>query len=177
VRTALRTQQIIAHESGVASTVDPLAGSYFIEELTDRIEAEAVELMAKIDQAGGVVACIEDGFIQRQIEHSAYAYQKEIEAGERIIVGVNKFQVDEEPKPPLLRVAPEVETDQVKRLQELKAGRNNEQVDHCLSRLKAAAQDDEELMEPVLACVREYASLGEICDVLRQVFGEYRDRQ
>lgn len=177
VRTALRTQQVIAHESGVASTVDPLAGSYFIEELTDRIDSEAMELMAKIDQAGGVVACIEDGFIQRQIEHAAYAYQKEIESGERIIVGVNKFQVEEEPRLPLLRVSPEVEAEQVDRLKQLKARRNNDQVDHCLSALKSAAENADELMEPVLACVREYATLGEICDVLRQVFGEYRERQ
>ncbi len=177
VRTALRTQQIIAHESGVTSTVDPLAGSFFIEELTDRIEAEAVELMVKIDQAGGVVACIEDGFIQRQIEHAAYDYQKQIESGERIIVGVNKFQVEEEPRSALLRVSPEVEGDQVTRLKELKAQRNNEEVEQCLSRLKGTAKTDDELMGPVLACVREYATLGEICDVLRQVFGEYRDRQ
>ncbi|MEN8256386.1 MAG: methylmalonyl-CoA mutase family protein [Thermodesulfobacteriota bacterium] len=177
VRTALRTQQIIAHESGVASTIDPLGGSYFIEELTDRIEDEAEELMAKIEEAGGVVDCIEDGFIQRQIEHSAYEYQKEIESGQRVIVGVNKFQVDEELKPPLLRVKPEVEAEQVLRLQKLKADRNNNEVEKCLGNLKNAAENDQQLMEPVLNCVRQYATLGEICDVLRQVFGEYRDRQ
>lgn len=177
VRTALRTQQVIAHESGVASTIDPLAGSYYIEELTDRIEAEAVELMSKIDQAGGVVACIEDGFIKRQIEHAAYEYQKQIESGERVIVGVNKFQVEEGLRPSTLRVAPEVEDQQVARLKDLKARRNNDEIEKCLYRLQAAAQNDEELMEPVLSCVREYATLGEICDVLRQVFGEYRDRQ
>lgn len=177
VRIALRTQQIIAHESGVASTVDPLAGSYFVEQLTDRLEAEARELMARIEAAGGVVAAIEDGFIQRQIEHAAYTYQKEIESGERIIVGLNKFQVDEEVRPPVLKVAPGVEADQVARLQRLKAERDNKQVERCLAALQVAAAGQDELMEPVLACVRAYASLGEICDVLRQVFGEYRDRQ
>jgi len=126
VRTALRTQQVIAHESGVTNSVDPLAGSYFIEELTDRIEAQASELIAKIDKAGGVVAAIEDGFIQRQIENSAYEYQQEIEKGERIIVGVNEFQIDEQNKPPLLRVNPEVEHAQVQGLRELREKRDNE---------------------------------------------------
>jgi methylmalonyl-CoA mutase N-terminal domain/subunit len=178
VRTALRTQQVIAHESGVASTVDPLAGSYFIEQLTDRIEAEAVALMAKIDQAGGVVACIEDGFIKRQIEAAAYEYQQEIESGQRVIVGVNKFQVAEQPRPAGLRVAPEVEAEQVARLKKVRAQRDPVQVEQALGRLQAAAAAAEaELMEPVLACVRAYATLGEICQVLRGVFGEYRDRQ
>ncbi len=175
VRTALRTQQIIAHESGVAATVDPLAGSYFIEELTDRIEQESVELIDKIDANGGVVSGIEDGFIQRQIERSAYEYQQEIESGERVIVGVNKFQIDEEQKPPLLRVKPEVETNQVSSLKKIKEKRDNEKVRHALHELAELAETDESLMEPVLNCVREYASLGEICDVLRGVFGEYRD--
>ncbi len=175
VRTALRTQQIIAHESGVASTVDPLAGSYFVEDLTDKIEQEAVDLIDKIEANGGVVSGIEDGFIQRQIERSAYAYQKEIETGDRIIVGVNKFQVDEEIKPPLLRVKPHVETNQVKGLQDIKARRDNDKVAHALAELSTLARTEESLMEPVMHCVREYATLGEICDVLRDVFGEYRD--
>ena len=177
VRTALRTQQIIAHESGVADTVDPLAGSYYIEQLTDTIEQEAVELIKQIDAAGGVVACIENGFIAGQIEEAAYQYQQEVEKGERIIVGVNKFQVEEEATVPVLRVDPRVEDEQVDRLKKIKQERNNQEVEKALSALEQAARSDENLMEPVLAAVRAYGSLGEICNVLRRVFGEYRGRQ
>ncbi len=175
VRTALRTQQVIAYESGVANTVDPLAGSYFIEELTDRIENKAMELIEKIESAGGVVACIESGFIQRQIENAAYEYQNEIESDERIIVGVNKFQVEENVRPELLRVDPAVEKTQVERLAEVKKKRNNASVDQSLKHLREAAQTDENLMPIILAAVKEYATLGEICNVMRSVFGEYRD--
>jgi methylmalonyl-CoA mutase N-terminal domain/subunit len=174
VRTALRTQQVIAHESGIANSVDPLAGSYFIEELTDRIEAQASELIGKIDDAGGVVAAIEDGFIQRQIENSAYEYQMEIERGERIIVGVNEFQMDEQTKPPLLRVNPEVENAQVQVLKELRQRRDNRQVQEALVNLSRCARDSSNLMPGILAAVKTYATLGEICQVLREVFGEYR---
>ncbi len=177
VRTALRTQQIIAHESGVADTVDPLAGSYYIEQLTDTIEQEAVELIEQIDAAGGVVACIENGFIAAQIEDAAYQYQQEVEKGERIIVGVNKFQVEEETTVPVLRVDPRVEDEQVDRLKKIKQERNNQEVEGALAALEQAARGDENLMEPVLAAVRAYGSLGEICNVLRRVFGEYRGRQ
>ena len=176
VRIALRTQQIIAHESGAASTVDPLAGSYFIEELTNKIEKRAVELIDKIEGAGGVVAAIEEGFIQRQIENSAYAYQQEIERGERIIVGVNEFQIDEEVSPPLLRVDPEVEKAQVEALRGLRQNRDNGQVESALNRLGEAARSDTNLMPPILDAVRAYATLGEICQVLRDLFGEYRDK-
>lgn len=175
VRTALRTQQIIAYESGVADTVDPFAGSYYIEQLTDSIELAAEELIAKIDQTGGVVACIEDGFIQRQIEQAAYDYQKEIESGERVIIGVNAFQIDEEKKPELLRVDPAVEEAQVSSLQNIRAQRNNDELQIRLAALKEAAESDNNLMEPIIDAVRAYASLGEICFVLRGVFGEYRD--
>ncbi|MBU1139175.1 MAG: methylmalonyl-CoA mutase family protein [Proteobacteria bacterium] len=175
VRTALRTQQIIAHESGVADTVDPFAGSYYIEQLTDDIELAAKELIGKIEQAGGVVACIENGFIQRQIEQAAYDYQKEIESGERVIVGVNRFQIDEEEKPELLRVDPKVEDAQIAGLQEIRAERDEDEVQAQLATLKLAAESDSNLMEPILDAVRAYASLGEICSVLREVFGEYRD--
>jgi methylmalonyl-CoA mutase N-terminal domain/subunit len=174
VRTALRTQQVIAHESGVANSVDPLAGSYFIEELTDRIEAQASELIGKIDNAGGVVAAIEEGFIQRQIENSAYEFQQEIERGERIIVGVNEFQIDEQTKPPLLRVNPEVESAQVKGLKELRLKRDNKKVEEALANLAECAQNTSNLMPEILAAVKTYATLGEICQVLRNVFGEYR---
>jgi methylmalonyl-CoA mutase N-terminal domain/subunit len=176
VRTALRTQQVLAHESGVADTIDPLAGSYYIESLTDKIEQDAMALIDKIDEAGGVVKCIEDGFIQRQIENAAYQYQQEIERGERIIVGVNKFQIEEDHKPPLLRVDPEVEKTQVAKLAEVRENRNNAQVEASLTKLEAAAQGDDNLMPLIYDCVKEYATLGEICNVLRKVFGEYKDR-
>ena len=175
VRTALRTQQIIAHESGVADTIDPFAGSYYIEQLTDSIELTAEELISKIEQTGGVVACIEDGFIKRQIEQAAYDYQKEIESGERVIVGVNAFQIDEEEKPELLRVDPAVETAQISSLQGVREQRNQEEVETTLTALKQAAESDSNLMEPIIDAVRAYASLGEICTVLRGIFGEYRD--
>jgi len=174
VRTALRTQQIIAHESGVASSVDPLAGSYFIEELTDRIEEKAFDLIEKVEKAGGVVAAIEDGFIQRQIENSAYEYQQEIERGERIIVGVNEFKIDEQTKPPLLRVDPEVENAQVKQLKELRDKRDNKKVEKALASLSQSAKSNDNLMPAILAAVKTYATLGEICQVLRDEFGEYR---
>ncbi|MCF8056501.1 MAG: methylmalonyl-CoA mutase family protein [Desulfocapsa sp.] len=175
VRTALRTQQIIAHESGVADTVDPFAGSYYMEQLTDAIELAAEELIAKVEQAGGVVACIEDGFIQRQIEQAAYDYQKEIESGERVIVGVNRFQIEEKEKPELLRVDPAVEEAQVNQLRRVREQRDEGAVQTLLANLQAAAESDRNLMEPILDAVRAYASLGEICSVLRKVFGEYRD--
>ena len=176
VRTALRTQQILATESGIADTIDPLAGSYYIESLTDKIEREALALIEKIDESGGVVKCIEEGFIQRQIENAAYQYQLEIERGERIIVGVNKFQVDEETKPPLLRVDPAVEKTQVDKLTEVKNNRNNQQVENSLAKLEKSARGTDNLMPDILKCVKEYATLGEICNVLRGVFGEYKDR-
>ncbi len=175
VRTALRTQQIIAHESGVADTVDPFAGSYYMEQLTDSIELAAEELIAKVEQAGGVVACIEDGFIQRQIEQAAYDYQKEIESGERVIVGVNQFQIEEEEKPELLRVDPAVEDAQVNGLQRVREQRDEGEVQTLLATLQDEAESNRNLMEPILDAVRAYASLGEICSVLRNVFGEYRD--
>lgn len=176
VRTALRTQQIIAHESGVADTVDPLAGSFFIEAATDRIEAEAMSLIAKIDQAGGVINCIENGFIQRQIENSAYAFQRQIENGERVVVGVNRFQTDEETSPTLLRLDPAVESDQVSRLKAVRAERDQSTVDRTLHSLGNAAAGNTNLMPIILEAVKSYATLGEICQVLRDNFGEYRDR-
>ena len=163
VRTALRTQQIIAHESGVADTIDPLAGSYYLEQLTDRIEAEALALIGKIDEKGGVVACIEEGFIQRQIENASYEYQQEIEAGERIIVGLNRFQSEDRENPPLLKIDPAVEEQQVAGLRRIKAERNQDLAAAALADLRRAASGSDNLMEPILAAVKAYASLGEIC--------------
>jgi methylmalonyl-CoA mutase N-terminal domain/subunit len=176
VMTALRTQQIIAHESGVTDTIDPLAGSYYIEQLTDSIEQGALDLINTIEESGGVVAAIEDGFIQRQIENASYDYQQEIEKGERIIVGVNEFQVDEDRRPPLLKVDPSVEQHQVTNLAGVKDRRNNDRVALALIEIEKAAGGDGNLMEPILTAVREYATLGEICNIMRKVFGEYRDR-
>lgn len=178
VRTALRTQQIIAHESGVADTVDPLAGSYYIEQLTDTIEEEARKLINQVDEFGGVVDCIENGFIASQIEDSAYQYQREIESGERVIVGMNKFQVDEDVSVPVMRVDPAIEDEQVARLKTIKEERNQEAAQQALAALDTAVRSkDTNLMDPVIEAVRCYCSLGEICNVLRNVFGEYRGRQ
>ncbi len=174
VRIALRTQQVIAHESGVANSVDPLAGSYYIEELTDSIEAEATELIAKIESSGGVLDAIEDGFIQRQIENSAYDYQMEIENNERIIVGVNEFQIEEQAKPTLLRVDPEVETAQVSALRELRSRRDEAKVKEALASISKCAEGTDNLMPEIFVAVKEYATLGEICQALRDVFGQYR---
>jgi len=175
VRTALRTQQIIAYESGVTATVDPLAGSYYIEQLTDRIERQARELMGRVEERGGVVSCIEEGFIQRQIDNAAYEYQQEIEKGARVIVGVNRFQVEEHDRPGLLRVDPAVELAQRANLAAVRKKRVNANVTTKLQELAVAAQTSDNLLPPILAAVREYATLGEICNVLRQQFGEYRE--
>jgi methylmalonyl-CoA mutase N-terminal domain/subunit len=173
VQIALRTQQLIAYESGVADTADPLGGSYYVEALTNEIEKRASDYIAKIDQMGGSVAAIEKGYIQQEIQESAYRYQKEIEAGERVIVGVNQFQLKEPPPKGLLKVNPKVREAQVKRLAELRASRDIERVGKSLEALKKGAQGDGNLMVPILDCVRAHCTLGEICDVLRGVFGEY----
>jgi len=177
VRTALRTQQIIAHESGVADTIDPLGGSWYIEQLTDRLEQEARTLIDRIDDGGGVIACIESGFIQRRIEESAYLYQQEIERGERIVVGVNEFQLAEETVIPILRIDPAVEESQRLSLAGVRDGRDAARHAAALAVLDQAARGAGNLMVPVLEAVRAYATLGEICGVLRAVFGEYRESQ
>lgn len=173
VRIALRTQQIVAYESGVADTIDPLAGSYYIESLTDKIEQEAMEYIRKIDELGGAVRAIESGYIQKEIQDSAYEYQMQVESGDRIVVGVNKFQIEEEPHKNILKVDPEVERVQRERLEALRKERNNEDVKAKLKALKEAANTDENLMPYILDAVKTYATLGEICNILREVFGEY----
>jgi len=173
VRLSLRTQQIIAHESGITDTVDPLGGSYYVENLTDAIERRASEYIAKIDQVGGAVKAIEKGYIQQEIQESSFRYQKEIESGKKVLVGVNKFQIKEPPLKGLLKVDPRVREVQIKRLAELRALRDRKRVEASLQELKKMAQADGNLMAPVLDCVRAYCTLGEICDVLRGVFGEY----
>jgi len=174
VQTALRTQQLIAYESGVADTVDPLGGSYYVEALTQEIVQRVQAYIDKIDELGGAASAIEKGFIQREIQDSAYRYQKEIEKGERVVVGVNKFQVDEQPPMDLLRVDPAVRISQIERLKTLKSERDNSKVRNILGDLRKAAEGDDNLMPFIVAAVKAYATLGEICDELRGVFGEYQ---
>jgi methylmalonyl-CoA mutase N-terminal domain/subunit len=173
VQVALRTQQVIAYETAVADTVDPLAGSYYLENLTDQVEAKAQEYIDQIDRLGGAVAAIEQGFVQKEIGSAAYRYQQEIEAGSRVVVGLNKFQVKEDKLQDLLKVDPAVGDRQVARLQELKSTRDNAAVKQALAELKKAAEGDANLMPPILKAVKALATLGEVCDTLRAVFGEY----
>ncbi|MEF8775163.1 MAG: methylmalonyl-CoA mutase family protein [Haloarculaceae archaeon] len=173
VRTALRTQQILAHESGVADTIDPLAGSYYVEALTDDLEAEARDLLDRIDEHGGMRSAIEDQWVQRQIQDTAYERQQEIEAGERIVVGVNDFQVDEEDVD-VEDVSPAGRTKQLSRLETVRKNRDDEAVDASLAALREAARGDENLMPPIVDAVKAYATTGEICDAMREVFGEYQ---
>jgi methylmalonyl-CoA mutase N-terminal domain/subunit len=170
---ALRTQQLIAYESGVTQTVDPLAGSYFVESLTDEIEAEAQKYLDKIDELGGSVDAIEQGYMQNEIANAAYEYQKAVESGEQIIVGVNKFTNNESVNPEVFRVDDSIRIEQSLKLEKLKKTRNNQKVDLALSDLKNAAKGNDNLMPFILVAVEEYATLGEIADVLREVFGEY----
>jgi len=173
-RIALRTQQIVAYESGVADTVDPLAGSYFIESLTNEMEQKAWELIQKIDTIGGSVTAIEQDFVQNEIARSAYEYQKQIENNEKIIVGVNRFTINEENKIHLLKIDDAIREMQSKRLQALRAKRNNEQVQNSLSKIELAAKEGTNLMPVVIEAVENFCTLGEIADTLRIVFGEYR---
>jgi methylmalonyl-CoA mutase N-terminal domain/subunit len=170
---ALRTQQLIAFESGVTQTVDPLAGSFFVESLTDEMEAAAYKYIDKIDLMGGSVNAIEQGYIQQEIADAAYQYQMDIEAGRQIIVGVNKYQSQEKVNPDVFRVDDSIRQTQVDKINLLKAERNNEAVNLKLAQLKEAAKGTENLMPFILAAVEEYATLGEIADTLRSVFGEY----
>lgn len=175
-RIALRTQQIVAHESGVASTVDPLAGSYYIESMTNLIEREAEEYIQRIDSLGGMVNAIEAGYVQTEIQQSAYRYAREVESGKRIVVGVNKFQIGEDAKPQLLRVDARVQQEQIRFLKKIRAERSSVEVTEKLAALKEAAQSDANLIQVIVDCVRVYASIGEICDTLRCVFGEYKEQ-
>jgi methylmalonyl-CoA mutase, N-terminal domain len=176
VRIALRTQQIIAEESGVDSTVDPLGGSYYIEWLTNKMEEETYKYFDRVESLGGVIPAIEKGFFQREIAESAYRYQKEIDESQRLIVGVNRYQLDEEPSIPILRMDEKGEERQINRLQKLRKERNNTTTQHHLQALKKAAQGTENLMPLILNCVHSYATLGETCQVLRDVFGEYKEQ-
>ena len=174
VQTALRTQQVIAYESGVPDTVDPLGGSFYVEHLTDEIEKRAQAYLDRIDKDGGAVATIEQGFIQKEIQESAYAYQRSVEKGDQIVVGLNKFEQQEAPPTNLMRVDPGVRKSQTDRLKELKQRRDGVAVTTALERLKTCAQGTDNLMPYIMEAVKSYATLGELCDTLREVFGEYK---
>jgi methylmalonyl-CoA mutase N-terminal domain/subunit len=176
VRIALRTQQIVAHESGVVNTVDPLGGSYYIETLTDRIQREAEEYIANIDGMGGMVEAIEAGYVQTEIQKAAYRFCQEMEQGKRIVVGVNKYRIEEEQPGDLLRISKEVQEEQVAFLRKVRAERSNAEVTSRLAALQEAARGDANLMPYILDAVRSYAGVGEICDALRSVFGEHKER-
>jgi methylmalonyl-CoA mutase N-terminal domain/subunit len=174
VQIALRTQQILAYEFGVTETVDPLGGSFYVERLTNEIEERAMDYIRKIDEMGGSPRAIELGFIQKEIQEAAYAYQREVESGERVVVGVNRFQVQEPPFKAILRVDPAVRERQLQRLEKIKRERDSERVKRALEGLRKAAEGTENLMPHILEAVKSEATLGEICDVLREVFGEYQ---
>jgi methylmalonyl-CoA mutase N-terminal domain/subunit len=174
VQIALRTQQIIAHESGVANTIDPVAGSYYIESLTDEIEKGVNEYLERIERMGGALKAIEAGFVTREIQESSWKFQNELETNKRIVVGVNEFTSTTPYKGKMLRVDPRVRDDQVARLKELRNRRDNMRAQNALNALTDAARGTSNLMPAILTCVEAYATIGEICDSLRKEFGEYR---
>jgi methylmalonyl-CoA mutase N-terminal domain/subunit len=174
VRTALRTQQVIAHESGVADTIDPLAGSYVVEYLTDEIEKRALEYIKKIDDMGGALAAIERGYLQNEIQDSAYRYQKAVESKEQIVVGVNAFLVEDKIELEQLRVNPAIEQQQRAKLADLRTSRDNVKVNELLAQLETAAKGSDNLIPLFVTCVENDLTLGEICGVLRKVWGEYQ---
>jgi methylmalonyl-CoA mutase, N-terminal domain len=176
VRIALRTQQVIAHETGVVNTIDPLGGSYHVEHLTNTLEAEAYEYFDRIEKLGGVVAAIKENFFQREIAEASFRYQSEVEAKERIVVGVNRYELENEPPPEILRIDPALETKQIERVQALRAGRDAAAANAALARLKEdAAHEDRNLMPPIVEAARAYVTMGEMCDALREVWGVWRE--
>ncbi|ERG92194.1 MAG: methylmalonyl-CoA mutase N-terminal domain protein [Haloquadratum walsbyi J07HQW1] len=174
VRTALRTQQILAHESGAADTIDPLAGSYYVESLTDEIETEAFEIIEEVDRRGGMLEAVKSRWVQRQIQDVAFERQQEIEAGERVIVGVNEFEVDEDPHVDIEEVDEADEERQKQRLKTVKEERDTDAVESTLKDVRETAQGDGNMMPPIIDAVKAYATVGEVSDVLREEFGEYR---
>jgi len=175
VRVALRTQQIVAEESGVTNTIDPLAGSYYVEAMTDRIEKEAKNYIDRIDALGGMIEAIDAGYVQTEIQKSAYKFEKEIEANDRIVVGVNKYQIDEEEPTELLKIDMKVQEEQIKFLNKIKSERDNIIVKEKLENLKSAAEGKDNLIPFIIDAVKTYASIGEISNTLREVFGEYKE--
>jgi methylmalonyl-CoA mutase, N-terminal domain len=176
VRLALRTQQVIAHETGVVNTIDPLGGSYYLEDLTNRLEAEAYDYFDRIEKLGGVIPAIEDNFFQREIAEASFRYQAEVEAKQRIVVGVNRYELEDEGEIEILRIDPALEQKQIERVQALRARRGSAAVEASLARLKeAAAREDENLMPHLIEASRAYATLGEMCDALRETWGTWRE--
>ena len=174
-RLALRTQQIIAYETGVTNTADPVGGSFYIEELTDRIENEAMDYIGRIDRMGGTLTAIEAGFIQAEIQSAAYEFQRGVESGEQVIVGVNRFQTEERDKRPVFRIDPGIEQAQVAAVQDVRGCRSEVEWKERLDALEAAARGADNLMPHIVNAAAAYATVGEISDTLRGVFGEYRD--
>jgi methylmalonyl-CoA mutase N-terminal domain/subunit len=176
VRLALRTQQVIAHETGVVNTIDPLGGSYYVEHLTGELERQAYAYFDRIEQLGGVVAAIEDTFFQREIAEASFRYQSEVEQGERVVVGVNRYRLEDEPPVEILHIDPTLEAQQVARVRSLRDRRDSAAVERAVARLKAdAAEPDRNLMEPIIDAARAYATMGEMCDALREVWGVWRE--
>jgi len=175
VQVSLRTQQIIAYESGVADTVDPLGGSYYVEWLTSKIEEGINEYIAKIDQMGGASEAIKQGYIQREIRRSAYNYQRAADSGEHVVVGVNKFTTEEKPELELLEIDESVEKKQLERLRRLKLDRDNAKVRQVLDEVRRVARSSENIMPVLIEAVKAYGTVGEISDALRDVFGEYKE--
>jgi methylmalonyl-CoA mutase N-terminal domain/subunit len=175
VRIALRTQQVIAHETGVVNTIDPLGGSYYVEDLTNRLEAEAYDYFDRIEKLGGVVAAIKDNFFQREIAEASFRYQAELEARQRVVVGVNRYQLEDEPEVEILRVDPKLEHEQIARVQALRDRRDAAAVEAVLARLKEGASGEANLMPLLVEAARDYVTLGEMCDALRQVWGVWRE--
>jgi methylmalonyl-CoA mutase N-terminal domain/subunit len=175
VTIALRTQQILAHETGVANTIDPLAGSYHVEWLTNKLEEEALAYIRRIDEQGGMLASVEAGYPQREIARSSYEFEKKVNDGERVIVGLNRYRQDDQNRIPTLRIEPEVQRKQLENLREVKASRNAERVHKTLDAVREAAKSDQNLVPPIISAAHEYATLQEICDVLREVFGTHTD--
>ena len=175
VRTALRTQQIVAYESGIANTIDPLAGSYYVEAMTDKIEQDAENYINKIDSLGGIISAIEKGYVQHEIQTASYEFEKQLEAGERIIVGVNKFKSDNDEKPELLKIDMKIQEEQIKFLNKIKSERGSDEVKKKLFDLQKAAAGDDNLLPFIIEAVKVYCSVGEISNAMRKVFGEYKE--
>jgi methylmalonyl-CoA mutase N-terminal domain/subunit len=175
VTIALRTQQIIAEESGVGNTTDPLGGSYFVEALTDRVEREALDYIDRIDRMGGIVAAIESGYPQKEIADAAYHYQRQLDDHDKTVVGVNKYTMEHADRPELLRIGPEVESEQLEGLGAVRARRDEQRLAKDLRALREAAESGANLIPPMLQCVRDYGTVGEISAALVPVFGTYRE--
>jgi methylmalonyl-CoA mutase N-terminal domain/subunit len=175
VQIALRTQQVIAYESGVADVIDPLGGSYYVEQMTDRIEAEAMKYLDRIEDIGGALRAIENGYQQREIQEASYRYQKSVDEHYRTVVGVNEFTTEEDTHPEILRVRQEVVDRQVQRLNRVRSERDSGKAEQMLIRLEEAAKSETNLMPVLIECVESYLTIGEICHVLRGVFGEQRE--